>query len=347
MSPDNTTLATIIIPVYQPEEVLLRTVLAIRERNPLQPILVIDDGSNSASSQQIFQSLRELNITVLEHSSNLGKGEALKTGFAYFLAHADPASPGVVTADADGQHRALDILKLCKALKRDPDSLHLGVRKFNAKATPWRSRVGNFLSMFVFRRISHTSVSDTQTGLRGIPRRFLSTLVNSKLSGYEFELEMLLRANQQHFMLHEITVKTVYEADNSSSHFRPILDSLKIYFVFLRFSVISIASAVLDYTLFSIGFMLGHKIFLAIVSARIISALFNFGLNKNIVFKDKGRTSALITKYAALAVALVLGSYLLTVTLHKAGINVYVGKLIAEFTLFVVSFMVQRIFIFR
>ena len=78
------------------------------------------------------------------------------------------------------------------------------------------------------------SLRDTQTGLRGVPRALFEGLLNLRTHGYDFELDMLLLVKRSNIEIIEIPIETVYLEDNNSSHFNPLLDSLKIYMVFYK-----------------------------------------------------------------------------------------------------------------
>ena len=106
--------------------------------------------------------------TLLRHAVNLGKGAALRTGINHILTHGPEEAVGVVTADADGQHLALTSSRVAEELSREPDSSDPGVRSFQDDV-PLRSRIGNLLTRNLVRAVIGRKMSDTQTGLRGIP----------------------------------------------------------------------------------------------------------------------------------------------------------------------------------
>lgn len=171
----------ILIPAYQPTLILVDLVKKIKENitenlDDLEnrfEILVIDDGSTNIDSEEVFRSLELMkNVTVLHHPNNRGKGAALKTGLAYAL---ESNVSFVVTADADGQHCPDDIGKLFK-YENDLENLVLSVRTF-AKDTPFRSRIGNLITGFVFRLIHRVNVEDTQTGLITMRVRYSSKII--------------------------------------------------------------------------------------------------------------------------------------------------------------------------
>lgn len=335
----------IIIPVYQPLPVLLTLVqqLCIASCR----VIIINDGSD-AQYLPLFDELCKIpHVEVLHHTVNQGKGQALKTAFQHFLIHYRDVSPGVVTADADGQHTVEDILVIARALQQNPNALLLGKREFG-EAVPWRSRFGNQLTRNIFKWVSGTPISDTQTGLRGIPADFVAELVSIHSKGYEFELDMLMTAVRQKREIIERPIKTIYENNNASSHFNPFLDSLKIYFVFFRFSALSLTTALLDYLVFTFIYLSTHHILTSFIGARLVAGTFNFICNKSVVFKSKGRIGKEAVKFAGLVITLMLAAYVLVnFMVNQLNMNVYVSKVIAEGGLFFASFIIQRLFIFR
>lgn len=337
----------IVIPAYQPGESLLTLIQQLLAHKPQQRIIVVNDGS-STESTAILQKIAKMPLVeVLHHAVNLGKGQALKTAFNHFLTHYANDYVGVVTADADGQHLPADILQVAECLEQTPNTLWLGSRKLNDKV-PWRSRFGNNLTRKVFGLFAGTTVQDTQTGLRGIPLALLPALLRINASGYDFELDMLLIATQAKIPLQEVTIQTVYLDGNKSSHFNPLLDSLKIYFVFFRYSVVAIASAVIDFLLFSLSYLICGKILPSVVVARILSGTFNFLMCKQMIFKSNGKALHEAMKYIALAIFALLLSYLLIIGMVTAlHINVYLSKIIADICVFLLNFVVQRLLIFH
>jgi glycosyltransferase involved in cell wall biosynthesis len=228
----------VVIPAYQPGPELEKLVKAILSDGGTE-VIIVDDGS-SREQAAVFPALARLpGVHLLRHEANKGKGQALKTAFNYFLTGFPEASPGIVTADADGQHLPGDIASVSRCLSENGDALCLGTRRFKG-VVPAKSLFGNTLTRLVFRVFSGRAVSDTQTGLRGIPRAFLPDLIKVRAGGYAFELEMLLMAVRSGMKITEVPIETVYMKGNAHSHFSPLLDSLRIYSVFLQFAAASL-----------------------------------------------------------------------------------------------------------
>lgn len=211
------------IPAYNPDARLLR--LAEELRDSFDPfILIVDDGSAEASSG-VFTSLEEMGCTVLRHDVNKGKGAALKLAASYVLENFP--GKGFATADADGQHKPEDILGICMAQESAPDSLILGVRDFSGKDIPIKSKLGNRLASFAFLVTTGQRVTDTQTGLRGIPASFMDEF--SCIQGDRFEFEMnALSISAKKLGIVQIPIQTIYEDNNKGTHFRAFEDSVMI-----------------------------------------------------------------------------------------------------------------------
>ncbi|MFC6644608.1 GtrA family protein [Granulicella cerasi] len=335
-----------LLPAWQPEHALLATVRELQGAD-FGTIVVVDDGSGEAS-QAIFSALREAGVPVLRHAVNLGKGRALKSGFNYILA-SYPQIQGVVTADADGQHLTQDILATAEALARSIHSqptVTLGVRSFDTDV-PFRSRFGNTLTRWIFHLVTGTQVTDTQTGLRGFPTALLPELLPLEGERYEYEMNVLTHLCRRGHRPLEVPIQTVYIDSNRSSHFNPIRDSMRIYFVLARFYFSSILAAVLDLLLFALAYEATKNLALSIVIGRT-SSLLNFLLNRSFVFHNRGSVANSLLRYYALAACIAGLSYgLLWLLTHQAHWNIFVAKLCVDTPLSLVSFAVQRTFIFR
>src|SRR5262249_19136462 len=179
----------VIIPAYRPGPAL--TELVQHLAGDYCAIVIVDDGSGP-DYRPLFDQVAALSgVRVLRHAVNLGKGAALKTGFNCLLCDF-PEATGAVTADADGQHCHGDIRRVAERLSAGRDALVLGVRQFDSKDVPMRSRAGNKLTIATVRLLIGQKLADTQTGLRGIPTAFLPELLRVPSTGYEFELDMLI-----------------------------------------------------------------------------------------------------------------------------------------------------------
>ncbi len=336
----------ILIPAYRPSSALLDLVRALSELGGA-PIVLIDDGSGVASADIFARAAAYPGVRLLRHDTNQGKGAALKTGIRFALAEY-PDLAGVVTADADGQHHPEDIARVMAALPAGKGaSLVLGSRSFRG-AVPLRSRIGNVLTRSIMHVLLGRKLRDTQTGLRAIPITLLPQLLQLESSGYEFELEMLILAHQLSIPVVEEPIRTIYEPGNRSSHFNPLVDSMKIYFVLLRFTSVSLATALLDNLVFYLAYRHSGHVLASQVLGRVLAVAFNYWMVRRSVFYSRQRHLSTLPKYLTLVAVSGAASYggirLLGVSL---GIHPVAAKLMVESALFFVNFAVQRLLIFR
>ncbi len=335
----------VLIPAFQPAASLLDVVRALAQKE-MPAIVVVDDGSGP-EYEALFDRVATLpNVHLLRHSSNRGKGAALKTGFEFVLSSL-PGFGGVVTADADGQHHPDDIERVAAALEKQPQSVVLGVRGFQGEV-PWRSRFGNTLTRWLMHGLLGQKVSDTQTGLRGIPAGLLPELLRIESNGYEFELEMLLAAHRLDIALVEEPIRTIYDRGNPTSHFNPIVDSMKIYFVLLRFASVSLLTAALDNLVFYIAYRRTGNLLASQILGRVFAVAFNYSMVRRSVFYSQQRHLAVLPKYLMLVLASGAVSYAgIRLLISSTPLGAVPAKLMVETALFFANFAVQRFFIFR
>lgn len=334
-----------LIPAYRPAVTLPVTVSTLLDSGAISGAVVVNDGSGP-ESETVFDELFQMEgVHLITHEDNRGKGAALKTGLKYASSLQSP-TPGVVTLDADGQHDPDDVVNVARQLSANPRDLILGVRSFDT-GVPLRSRFGNELTRHVLRAFSQQQVSDTQTGLRGIPMDLIPAFASLGQNGYDFELAMLLTCTRLNRNIREVGIKTIYLDGNRASHFRPLLDSMKIYAVFFRFAAVSLLSALVDNALFFASFFFSTNILASQIVGRTGSLLFNYLANRTAVFHSGSEIATTLPRYLCLAACLLMGSYgLIRLAVSVWGMDVLLAKLGAETLLFFLSFVVQKLLIF-
>lgn len=335
---------TILIPSYEPDERLLMLINQLKNLTDVD-ILIVDDGSGELY-QDFFKMIEASGCTVLRHHTNRGKGRALKTGFLYLKEIGEQGN--VICADSDGQHLPQDIMRISQVLNEPGCQLVLGSRRFSG-IVPFRSRFGNTLTRKVYAFATGIKVSDTQTGLRGYSAQLLDWLCQIPGERFEYEMNMLLRAHKEGYDIEEIFIDTIYLEHNKSSHFRPLADSIRVYFPILLFSASSLLSGILDVVLLLLLQYFMANLFLSVVFARVCSSIFNFTMNRRIVFAKNisSKLSTALTKYFALAILVLLLNYGVLYVYHEQiGIPLILAKLLTEGTIFLFSYWAQRRYVY-
>lgn len=336
----------IIIPAYEPGQDVVN--LCGRLKNAgFQEIVFVDDGSGAAYRAIFDQIESKYHCKVLRHAINLGKGRAIKTAVNYILS-AFPDAAGVVTADSDGQHTPEDIGRCMRALTENPGMLILGCRNFGGKDIPWKSKFGNELTKKIMSFLCGIRVSDTQTGLRGIPRSLMIRLMNIPGERFEFETNMLLESKDE-YDIFEVSIETIYDSkEDHKTHFAPFRDSVMIYRVILSYSAASVISAAVDFIVFAAASGYGLGIGGATATARVCSAGINFLLNRNIAFKARENMIRQLFQYIVLLIFSGTLSALLISALSKViPLGIIAIKAVVETCLFFFNYFIQRKYIFK
>ena len=350
----------VLIPALNPPAGFVEYVGELIETG-FEHILVIDDGSDW-EHKKYFDRIKEFsNVTVYTHIKNMGKGRALKNGLNYAMAlwGNDDGVKGIITVDSDGQHTVEDVIKIHEALEgQENPALILGVRDFYGNDIPKKSSFGNKTTSKVFRLLYGKRISDTQTGLRGIPREYIGDYIDLKGERFEYEMNMLIYGAGNNHKIMEIPIRTIYINKNDETHFRPFADSFKIYRLvlgsFFRFIMSSLSASIIDLSLFKVFTVIlaslsdNIQIIAATIAARVISAFYNFEMNKRGVFKSAGKVKPQAAKYLFLSVVQMLASAGIVVALNYIfGGSKLIEKIIADTVLFLISYQIQLRWVFK
>lgn len=213
-----------VIPVYNNSSTLKS--VAVGCRRHLANVLVVDDGSTDAD---ITQLLAGDGVTILRHERNRGKGAAIKTAFSHIHQH---HGRFMITIDADGQHMPGDIPRFLAAL--DEESIIIGARDFTTENVPGKSKFGRKFSNFWLHAETGVAVSDSQSGFRAYPVKYLGRLKIAS-NHYDFEAEVLTRAAWAGLRLGSVEIQTHYPLPAQRvSHFHSGKDNWRLSLLHAR-----------------------------------------------------------------------------------------------------------------
>ncbi len=335
----------VLIPAYKPDA-RLNTFIDGLTRQGFSRIVVVDDGGGTAYAR-IFDRCRQQGAEVISYAVNRGKGAAMKTGMKKILQDSGPMP--VITADCDGQHHVDDIVRMAIAMRDNTDSLVLGTR--DKRQMPPRSRAGNTITCAALGMLTGLWIADTQTGLRGIPASALTAF--SELDGdrYEYEMNMLIRARQLNMSVIQQVIQTIYIDDNKGSHFSTLRDSARIYALLFKqigtYIGSGLVSGVVEYVIFlALHLLWPEPLWISIVVPRVMSALLNYTVNRQLVFKSRAGKRSILYFYLLVGAVLFM-NYWMIYGMTQLGIPTLIAKPITDALLFVVSYNVQQRYIFR
>ncbi|RZJ72533.1 DUF2062 domain-containing protein [Flavobacterium sp.] len=208
----------VIIPTYNNHKTLKRVIDSVLEFTP--DVIVVNDGATD-STAEILSNYPQL--TIVTHPKNIGKGMALRNGFAKARElHFDHA----ITIDSDGQHFASDLPVFLNSLESEGEALLIGGRNMTQEGVPKKSSFGNNFSNFWFWFETGIRLQDTQSGFRLYPLHQIPKHYFTKK--FEFEIEVIVRSAWRGVDVKNVPIQVKYDPSERVSHFRPFKDFTRI-----------------------------------------------------------------------------------------------------------------------
>ncbi len=203
----------VVIPVYNSpyiKEVVL-DVLSLG-----YTIIVVNDGSDEKLD------LDDLDVNLVEHAQNMGKGEAILSGAKKAK---ELGFECFVTMDADKQHISSEIKKLLDNYQ--PNTIIIGNRDFSGDDVPNSSKFGRKFSNFWVGLETSKILGDTQSGFRLYPIDILDLPLKNKR--FDFEIEILVYHSHRCGKIKDVEVECYYPpVQERISHFDKVDDNIRL-----------------------------------------------------------------------------------------------------------------------
>lgn len=337
----------VLIPAYNPDNTLIKLIKNIQTKwksynfKKMPELIIVNDGSYKEESIDTLKKISAItNVRVINSKINVGKGAAIKLGLEIIK---KKNIDFFVTADADGQHSVNDIYKvLNKSIEKN--KFIIGQRTFDSKTTPFRSMIGNKTSSYIFYLCTGKFIKDTQSGLRAFPKEVIEDMLLIEGSRYEYELKVLLNffKNKDNYT----EIESLYFDNNIKSSFRPILDSIIVYSVFIRYCFFALCSTILDFILIFLVTQIYPNI-LSFIFIRFITSHLYFILMKYNTFKVKENIMRHLFKFYCLLLFNIFVSSTIFNFLYFTKEYIFIiGYLASVVVLFFINFFLQRKIIF-
>ncbi|HSH38148.1 MAG TPA: dolichyl-phosphate beta-glucosyltransferase [Chthoniobacterales bacterium] len=193
--------------------------------SPGSEIIVVDDGSSDDTAgvvRGVFESARELETRLIQHSPNRGKGAAVRDGLRA------AARPIALFSDADLSTPIDEASKLIEPISVGQVDVAFGSRALDRRLIGTRQSWGREQGGRVFNLLVRVSTGlpfwDTQCGFKAFRLdTFRPVLAKAHSEGFGFDVELLYLAHKAGLRMREIPVRWNHH-EGSKVHF--IHDSL-------------------------------------------------------------------------------------------------------------------------
>ena len=211
--------AVVLIPAFNEEKAIRRVAESVLACG--YPLIVVNDGSTDGTDGE----LAGLDVVLINHPANKGKGDALRTGFAEAISR---GYDYVVTIDGDGQHHASDIGRLLSHAASH--RLVIGSRTKNRIHTPAGRLFANRFANYWLGWVCGSGIVDSQSGFRVYPLAHLAKMYKPDATGdrFSFESALLIAAARQGLEFAYVEIEAIYGESLRASHYRPFYDTLLI-----------------------------------------------------------------------------------------------------------------------
>ncbi len=193
----------LLIPAYN-EEKYIEGVIENSSKYEMD-MIIIDDGSIDSTASIVESLIPAYSpyLKLIRHAGNLGKGQALITGFDYIK---ENNYSGVITLDADGQHDTREIINFLELIKKEDPDLIIGDRLDNTAGMPFIRLATNIFTSWVISKIAGKKVSDVQSGYRYLKTKSLKK-IKLKTKNFDTEPEIIFRAGWHDMKILNISIQ--------------------------------------------------------------------------------------------------------------------------------------------
>ena len=215
-------LVSVVIPVFNEAltvgNIIERLNVVMQKSGFTYELIVVDDCSTDSS----LEISKKLCATVLSLKAHMGKGCALRAGFA------KARGSVIATIDSDGSHRPEELPLLLAPILQNQADFVIGSRFLNEKPVSAKklNAIGVRLFDTLIKVFTRTAVTDSQSGYRVMKSVILENM-QLKSGGYEIESEMLVKTARKGFRVKEVPISFV-QRTYGRSRLDPFVDGFRI-----------------------------------------------------------------------------------------------------------------------
>lgn len=192
---------SVIIPIFNERNTLNKIVERVLETRLADEILLIDDGSTDGTSELLSKLQGRQGIRVITHSSNQGKGAAVRTGIS------TATGDVVLIQDADLEYDPRDYPALLKPILEGTADVVYGSRFLGGprRVTMFWHMIANQILTLTTNLLYNTILSDMETGFKVFRRDVLEN-IKLRANRFDFEPEFTAKILKRKVRIFEVPI---------------------------------------------------------------------------------------------------------------------------------------------
>jgi len=214
---------TILMPAFNEEHSIGRTIREIKEFYPDFEILVVDDGSTDGTKKEAVNA--GANVWSLPY--NIGNGAAIKTGLRY------ASGEWVLMMDADGQHKPEDIAKLLEY--KDNFDMVVGARS-KGSSTSWHRDLANFIYNWLASYVTKFKVEDLTSGFRLVKSERVSKFIYLLPNTFSYPSTLTMAYLRSGLSIKYVPIQTL--ARKGKSKIKLFKDGIRFFLIITRIATL-------------------------------------------------------------------------------------------------------------
>jgi glycosyltransferase involved in cell wall biosynthesis len=201
--PDDLRLS-VVIPVYNEQGTIREIVRRVQAVDIAKEIIVVDDGSTDGTAGVLAEMEGEEGLRVLRHRRNLGKGAALRTGFAR------ATGAIVIVQDADLEYDPMEYPRLIQPIVEGAADVVFGSR-FQSDGPHRVLYYWHFVANRILTTLSNMftdlNLSDVETCYKMFRREVIEAVAPTlRQRGFGIEIELTSKVARRGYRIYELGV---------------------------------------------------------------------------------------------------------------------------------------------
>lgn len=201
MKVNSMTKISVVIPVYNERSTIEQIIERVSAVALDKEIIIVDDHSTDGTGT-VLDAITLQNVRVIRHERNMGKGAALRTGFAQAV------NDIVVVQDADLEYDPQEYHKLIKPILDGKADVVYGSRFMGSE--PHRvlyfwHMIGNKILTFLSNMMTNLSMTDMETCYKVFRREVIQSIAIEE-NRFGFEPEITAKLAKKDLRIYEVGI---------------------------------------------------------------------------------------------------------------------------------------------